>query len=225
MTSSMRSSWPLAVVEPELELRVGQDDAASTRPGPPRRRRGRARSGSRRSVSSAPTSSAMRVEADVLVVALLGLGGGREERLGQAVALAQAGRQRDAADGARRAGSPSSRCPRGSRARCTRPAGRARGGRSSSGRAARRRRPANSGGQRRDVRAEQVVGRPAPAVSANQKRDRPVSTRPLSGMGVGRTTSKALMRSLATSSSRSVVDAVEVADLAGADERLSEHHG
>src|ERR1035437_6563011 len=41
------------------------------------------------------------------------------------------------------------------------------------------------------------------AVWANQKRDRPVSTRPLSGIGVGRTTSKAAMRSLATSSRRS----------------------
>src|ERR1035437_3748498 len=41
------------------------------------------------------------------------------------------------------------------------------------------------------------------AVWANQKRDRPVSTRPLSGIGVGRTTSKAESRSLATSSRRS----------------------
>src|SRR3972149_8818884 len=41
------------------------------------------------------------VEADVLVVgAQLGLRGGREERLGEALALAQPRRQRDAADGA-----------------------------------------------------------------------------------------------------------------------------
>src|SRR5437016_4541025 len=40
------------------------------------------------------------------------------------------------------------------------------------------------------------------AVSRNQKRERPVSTLPLSGIGVGRTTSKAEMRSEATSSSR-----------------------
>src|SRR5436190_556395 len=39
------------------------------------------------------------------------------------------------------------------------------------------------------------------AVSANQKRDRPVSTRPLSGISVGSTTSKALIRSEATSAS------------------------
>jgi hypothetical protein len=40
-------------------------------------------------------------EADVLVVlAQVGLGGRREERLGQLVGLAQAGRQVDAADGA-----------------------------------------------------------------------------------------------------------------------------
>src|ERR1043165_9754662 len=38
---------------------------------------------------------------------------------------------------------------------------------------------------------------------ANQTADSPVSTRPLSGISVGRTTSKVEMRSLATSSSRS----------------------
>src|SRR5438477_10634830 len=37
----------------------------------------------------------------------------------------------------------------------------------------------------------------------NQKPERPVSTRPLSGISVGRTTSKVEMRSLATSSRRS----------------------
>src|SRR5256886_10981488 len=36
--------------------------------------------------------------------------------------------------------------------------------------------------------------------SVNQKPERPVSTRPLSGISVGRTTSKVEMRSLATSS-------------------------
>ncbi len=40
-------------------------------------------------------------------------------------------------------------------------------------------------------------------VRANQNAERPVSTRPLSGISVGRTTSKTEMRSLATSSSRS----------------------
>src|SRR3954468_9068394 len=40
-------------------------------------------------------------------------------------------------------------------------------------------------------------------VRANQNADRPVSTRPLSGISVGRTTSKVEMRSLATSRSRS----------------------
>src|SRR5207245_9258158 len=39
--------------------------------------------------------------------------------------------------------------------------------------------------------------------SVNQKPDRPVSTRPLSGISVGRTTSNVEMRSLATSSKRS----------------------
>src|SRR5437764_7039673 len=41
------------------------------------------------------------------------------------------------------------------------------------------------------------------AVRENQNRDRPVRTRPLSGIGVGRTTSKALRRSDATRSRRS----------------------
>src|SRR5260221_11618519 len=39
--------------------------------------------------------------------------------------------------------------------------------------------------------------------SVNQKPESPVSTRPLSGISVGRTTSKVEMRSLATSSRRS----------------------
>ena len=41
------------------------------------------------------------------------------------------------------------------------------------------------------------------SVLENQNRDRPVSTRPLSGISVGRTTSNADSRSEATSSSRS----------------------
>src|SRR3954451_6773012 len=40
-------------------------------------------------------------------------------------------------------------------------------------------------------------------VRANQNAERPVSTRPLSGISVGSTTSKVEMRSLATSSNRS----------------------
>src|SRR4051794_975833 len=40
-------------------------------------------------------------------------------------------------------------------------------------------------------------------IRANQKPERPVRTRPLSGIGVGRTTSNVEMRSLATSSRRS----------------------
>ena len=51
--------------------------------------------------------------------------------------------------------------------------------------------------------AQQVVGHDGRRVRPNQKRDRPVSTRPLSGTGVGSTTSNAEMRSDATSSSRS----------------------
>ena len=64
------------------------------------------------------------VEVDVLVVrARRRLGRGREDRLGQALGLAQAGRQADAARRAPRApGSPSSRSRSGSRARSPRPA-------------------------------------------------------------------------------------------------------
>ena len=136
-----------------------------------------------------------RVEVDVLVVfADLGLGGRREDRLGQAVALAQAGRQRDAAHGPVLRGTPSSRSRRGSRGR--------------------RPRPAATSARRQTITRPRSVGRRSPAsvesrwlgtidrVSANQNRDRPVRTRPLSGMAVGSTTSNALIRSLATSSSR-----------------------
>src|SRR4051812_41983047 len=42
-----------------------------------------------------------------------------------------------------------------------------------------------------------------PPVCANQNAERPVRTRPLSGISVGRTTSNVEIRSLATSSSRS----------------------
>src|SRR5436305_13700753 len=45
--------------------------------------------------------------------------------------------------------------------------------------------------------------RTIPRVRSNQKRESPVRTRPLSGIGVGSTTSNAEMRSDATSSSRS----------------------
>ena len=45
------------------------------------------------------------------------------------------------------------------------------------------------------------------AVSANQNRDNAVSTRPLSGIGVGSTTSNAERRSEATSSRRSASSA------------------
>ena len=62
------------------------------------------------------------VEVDVLVVlADLGLRRRREDRLGQLVGLAQAGRQLDPADRAGRAGTPSSRSRRDSRGRRTRP--------------------------------------------------------------------------------------------------------
>ena len=51
--------------------------------------------------------------------------------------------------------------------------------------------------------AQQVVARRRRGVRANQNADSPVSTRPLSGISVGSTTSKVEIRSLATSSRRS----------------------
>ena len=56
------------------------------------------------------------------------------------------------------------------------------------------------------------------AVRSNQWSERPVSTRPLSGIGSGSTTSKALMRSVATSSSASSPARVHVAHLAPRDQ-------
>ena len=88
------------VVEPELELRVGEDDSAARRvrggapvelerEGP--QARGEVGSGGRRH----------RLERDVDVVSGLGLRRGREDRLGEPVRLAEALRERDAADGSR----------------------------------------------------------------------------------------------------------------------------
>ena len=54
-------------------------------------------------------------------------------------------------------------------------------------------------------------------VRANQKADRPVSTRPLSGIGVPSTTSNVEMRSLATSKQPLVVERVDLADLPAPD--------
>ena len=59
-----------------------------------------------------------------------------------------------------------------------------------------------------------MVRRRCRACRSNQKCDRPVSTRPLSGISSGSTTSNTDTRSLATISSRSWLDLVELADLA-----------
>ena len=145
------------------------------------------------SCARSPTISRGAVEVDVLVVlAQLGLRGRREDRLGQAVGLPQPGRQLDAADGALRAGTPSSPSRTGSPAPRTRP-GRCRASRPPArGRAPRRARRSRAGGSGR-----------CPAVRSNQNTDRPVRTLPLSGIGVGSTTSYAEMRSEATISRRS----------------------
>ena len=55
------------------------------------------------------------------------------------------------------------------------------------------------------------------AVLANQKFEMELSTRPLSGIGSGSTTSKADSRSVVTMSIESRVDLVDVAHLAGVD--------
>ena len=106
----------------ELELRVGDDDAARlgvrrARVVEPQRhvaRRAPARAG--------PTSAAASASRDVDVVAALRLGRRREDRRRQPVRLAQAGGQRDAADRRRWPGSPSTPTLTDSRAPRTRSA-------------------------------------------------------------------------------------------------------
>ena len=122
------------------------------------------------------------VEVDVLVVALLGLRRGREDRRVEAHALGQTGGQ---ARGRRRppcAGSPSSRCRRGSRGRRTRPG------------TCRRRlhehgAPASTvawgrtaAGISVDVRRDEVVGHDVGQLRRTRSATRLVRTRPLSGM-------------------------------------------
>ena len=112
-----------ALVDAELELRVGDDDAA-------RRARGRRRTGTARvavsrtcSASAGPSSASTCVEADVLVVlARTGLGRRREDRLRQPVRDAAVPRAARCRTPRRCAGSPSSPSRSGSRARPPRPA-------------------------------------------------------------------------------------------------------
>ena len=124
----------------ELELGVGDDDALATRRArTPRaidleRQLPSARCDQRRGRSIFAAS----LLADVLVVAALGLGRRREDRLGQAVGLAQARPAARCRRRCRSAGIPSSPIPTGSRARRTRSAAAACAARASSGRAARR---------------------------------------------------------------------------------------
>src|ERR1019366_7412666 len=72
------------LVQPELELRVGEQDSTLFRIG-----RGLAVEGQREVAEAArertPRTMRHRLEGDVLVVPALGLRGGREDRLGQAV--------------------------------------------------------------------------------------------------------------------------------------------
>ena len=167
-------------VEPELELRVGEDHAALARVVGDRAVDGQ------RDVAHALGQRAVadqldgRLEVDRLVVALVGLRRRRVDRLREPIGLAQALRQLAAPTRCRCAGSPSSPSRRGSRARRTPPAASPAAARAARGRAGR---PA-----RRRWRRRSGSGRSAP-VRSNQSTDRPVSTRPLSGIGVGCTTS------------------------------------
>ena len=63
---------------------------------------------------------------------------------------------------------------------------------------------------------EHVV-RDDPASRVNQKPESPVSTRPLSGISVGRMTSKVEIRSLRDEQQALVVERVDLADLPGSD--------
>ena len=129
-----------------------------------------------------------RVAVDVLVVPGLRLRRRREDRLGQLRRLREPGRQRVPADRAGR--------------EVVLPA---RAGEVAADDALDRQHlePPALGRAPVVAQREQVVRHERPRVCANQNAESPVSTRPLSGISVGSTTSKVEMRSLATSSSRS----------------------
>ena len=121
MTSSMSRSSPDGS-DPELELGVGEDDPRPLADLGAAARTARATPRGPRSRSAWLISVGDALERDVLVVLAGGrLPGGREDRLRQAVALAQAGRERDRRRSRRSPGTPSSPSPTGSRGRRTRP--------------------------------------------------------------------------------------------------------
>ena len=188
------------LVHAELELGVGDDDAAlervvggraveldrraarSRRTAPPRPGRRRRRG---RCSSSWPS------------VALVD---GREDRLGQLVRLAQPGRQRVAAD--RPGGAvvlPAGADQVAADDALDRQHPQAPGQHRAAGQVGLSAPPRGS----RPCSRSSMWLRTSPRVRSNQNRESPVRTRPLSGMGVGSTTSNAEMRSDATSSSRS----------------------
>ena len=152
-----------------------------------------------RSARPGPDQVARLLGRERQVVARGGLGGRREDRLGQPVGLRQPGGQRDAADRAgppvvlpagAASGSRAPRTPPGSPRRAA-PAWPAPPASASS----RERR-----GERATVGRDHVVGAPGPS-SARTRTARDRSARgPCRGSASGRTTSKALIRSVATSS-------------------------
>ena len=123
---------------------------------------------------------------------------GRENRFGQFGGFLQTRRQFDAADGLRFFDILSSRCRKDSRARCTRWRAASLFSRSSSGARVARRTAANfSATDRRPWRADGSAR--ARKISRTRNSEICVSTSPLRGMPLGMMTSKAEMRSLATS--------------------------
>ena len=134
--------------------------------------------------------------ADVLVVADLGLGRRREDRLRQPIGLAQAVRKAMPAHRRRCGGTPPSPIRPGSRARRTRRRPAPRGGRASSAAASS---GVRAGCGSRSRSAHTKCDRPRSASCSNHQAERRVRTAPLSGIGWSKTTSKADRRSVATS--------------------------
>ena len=89
-------------VQPELELRVGEDDAALARVLGDLRVHGHRHVAHRARPARASPTSRPSLDVDRLVVALLRLGRRREDRLRQLLGLLQARRQLDARDPAGR---------------------------------------------------------------------------------------------------------------------------
>ena len=186
---------------PKLEFRVRDDDPARRRMGGTELVNEQARrDATPRPRSRRPPRTHEPRPVDVFIMAGFGLAGGGKDRLGQRV---RQGAGRAAGTDRRRGpfpGIPSSPTRPDSRARCIPPAGAWRAGRSWT-------RPAScaSNGRRDSGNSAKVAVTRWSAMLPrarkwwNQNAESCVSTRPLCGMGSGRTQSKAESRSVATS--------------------------